>query len=147
MKRNTSPKRKPAAPSVLGSKWTVLAALFAITLIAYGNSFGLGLAQDSLAIITQDTRIREVTAGNLELILRKDYWWPTPGDRIYRPVTTASLLVNYAVLGNGRDPAGYHWVNFLLHCVNVWLIYELALRLLQRPGPAFFAAALWAVHP
>ena len=31
--------------------------------------------------------------------------------------------------------------------INVWLLYELALLLLRRAGPAFFAAALWAVHP
>ena len=37
--------------------------------------------------------------------------------------------------------------NFLLHAINVWLLYELALLMFGRAGPAFFAAALWAVHP
>lgn len=138
--------RAPASLEVR-NPWTVRAALFAIVLAAYSDSFGLGLAQDSFAIITGDTRIREVTLENLKLILAKDYWWPKAADWLYRPVTTASFLMNYAAFGNGANPAGYHCINFLLHLLNVWLVYDLALLLLHRIGPAFFAAGLWAVHP
>ena len=129
------------------SKWRPRAALLLIALAAYANSFGLGLAQDSKAIVTGDARLHAVTVDNLKLIFGKNYWWPKAGDGLYRPVTTLSLLFNYAVLGNGPNAAGYHAVNFLLHAMNVWLLYELALILFRRAGPAFFAAALWAVHP
>jgi tetratricopeptide (TPR) repeat protein len=129
------------------SKWRACAALLLIALAAYANSFGLGLAQDSKAIVTGDARLQTVSAGNVKLILGKNYWWPKSGDGLYRPVTTLSLLFNYAVLGNGANAAGYHAVNFLLHAVNVWLCYELALLLFRRDLPAFFAAALWAVDP
>ena len=121
--------------------------MFALSLLAYSGSFGLGLVQDSRPIVTQDPRIRELTAGNLQLILQKNYWWPKTGDGLYRPVTTASFLFNYAVLGSGIKPQSYHLLNFLLHAVNVWLVYELALVLFGTGWPAFFAAALWAVHP
>jgi protein O-mannosyl-transferase len=129
------------------SKWRARAVLFLIALAAYANSFGLGLAQDSKTIVTADARVQAVTADNIKAILTKNYWWPKAGDGLYRPVTTLSILFNYAALGNGPNPAGYHVVNFLLHAMNVWLVYELALLLLSRAGPAFFAAALWAVHP
>jgi tetratricopeptide (TPR) repeat protein len=129
------------------SKWRPRAALLLMALAAYANSFGLGLAQDSKAIVTGDARLHAVTVDNLKLIFGKNYWWPKAGDGLYRPVTTLSLLFNYAVLGNGPNAAGYHAVNFLLHAMNVWLLYELALILFRRAGPAFFAAALWAVHP
>ncbi|HTM47195.1 MAG TPA: hypothetical protein VL285_00840 [Bryobacteraceae bacterium] len=145
--RKSEPRVEGAAAKRAPGKWTIRAGLLAIAFAAYFNSFGLGLAQDSFALITQDARIREVTGANLALIVQKDYWWPKPGDHLYRPVTTASLLFNYAVLGAGASPAGYHWVNFLLHGLNVWLVYELASRLLRRAGPAFLAAALWAAHP
>jgi tetratricopeptide (TPR) repeat protein len=141
--RPGSGKNGPVQPS----NWHAPAALLLLTLAAYANSFGLGLAQDSKVIVSHDTRLREVNAENLKLILEKNYWWPTTGDGLYRPVTTLSLLFNYAVLGNGLNGSGYHAVNFLLHAVNVWLAYELALLLLGRGRPAFFAAALWAVHP
>ncbi|MGA3097067.1 MAG: DUF1736 domain-containing protein [Bryobacteraceae bacterium] len=139
-KHDERPKNRRAA-------WLVRAALVAIALLAYSDSFGLKLAQDSRVIVAQDTRIREASARNLALILQKDYWWPLPGDRLYRPITTASLLFNYAVLGNAGDGAGYHWINFLLHAGNILLAYELALLLFRRAGPAFLAAALWGVHP
>jgi tetratricopeptide (TPR) repeat protein len=129
------------------SKWRARAALAAIALAAYANAFGLGLAQDSKVIVTQDARLQAVTTDNLKLILTKNYWWPKAGDGLYRPVTTLSLLFNYSVLGNGPNAAGYHVVNFLMHAINVWLLYELALLMFRRAGPAFFAAALWAVHP
>ena len=51
------------------------------------------------------------------------------------------------MLGNAHEPAGYHWINFLLHLGNVFLVYALARRLLREFWPSFFAAALWAVHP
>jgi tetratricopeptide (TPR) repeat protein len=139
-KRDDRPKDRRAG-------WLVRAALVGVALLAYSDSFGLGLAQDSRVMVAHDTRIREASARNLALILQKHYWWPVPGDRLYRPVTTASLLFNYAVLGNGGNAAGYHWINFLLHAANVLLAYELALLLFRRAGPAFFAAALWAAHP
>lgn len=143
----TPAQRKSRHEPQKGSKWTVRAALAVLALAAYSNSFGLGLPQDSRVMITEDARIRSVSTENIAQIVSKDYWWPRPGDFIYRPVTTLSFLVNYAVLGNGSSPAGYHWINWLLHALNVCLVYELALRLLARPAPAFFAAALWAVHP
>jgi tetratricopeptide (TPR) repeat protein len=105
------------------------------------------LALDSRAIITRDARIHAATTANLVLIVGKDYWWDMPTDGLYRPVTTLSLLFNYAVLGNGSEATGYHVLNFLLHAVNVWLVFELALLVLGSTRPAFLASALWAVHP
>ena len=66
---------------------------------------------------------------------------------MYRPLGTLSYLFNYAVLGNGEHPEGYHWINLLLHLGNVLLVYALARRLLKNFWPPVFVAALWAVHP
>ena len=128
-------------------KWKWRAALCGITLAAYANSFHLGLAFDAKAIVTGDRRIHELTTENLGLIFQKDYWWPVSSDRLYRPVTMLSYLVNYAILGSGESPAGYHSTNFLLHLANVWMFFELALWMLGGAEAAFLAAALWAVHP
>lgn len=123
------------------------AALCAIALLAYADSFGAGFAMDPVELVLKDTRIRAVTSENLNLILHNDYLWRLYPSGLYRPVTTLSFLFNYAILGNGEDAAGYHIVNFLLHIGNVWLVFALARRLFQRTEPAFVAAALWAVHP
>src|SRR5208283_725355 len=66
---------------------------------------------------------------------------------LYRPLTTFSYLFNYAILGNGVAPAGYHCVNFALHAVNIALVYLLGWLLLAEFWPAFALAAIWAVDP
>jgi tetratricopeptide (TPR) repeat protein len=123
------------------------ALLALLTFLAFANSFSAGFFLDNKGLLLQDPRIREFTGENIRLIFQHTYWWPTGEMGLYRPFTTLSYLFNYAVLGNGQDPTGYHWINFLLHLGNVFLVYALACRLLREYWPSFFAAALWAVHP
>jgi protein O-mannosyl-transferase len=80
---------------------------------------------------------------------------------LYRPVTTLSYLFNYAVLGNGDRPFGYHLLNLLIHITNVLLVYFFLRTLekreahedrrgLVRGGDRLVPltiAAMWAVHP
>jgi len=132
--------------------WLAGLALFVLTLLAFSNSFSAGLALDNQLLISGDPRIREASAGNLSQIFQHTFWWPNGEAGIYRPLTTLSFLFNYAILGNGTAPAGYHWINFLLHAANVLLVFALSLRLFNRmPDRAFplalSTAALWAVHP
>jgi len=86
-------------------------------------------------------------SANLDLILRRPYWWPIAETPLYRPLTTLSYLLNYSVLGHGDQPFGYHAANLALHIVNVWLLFALVLRISRRFWPAVLGAALWAVHP
>jgi hypothetical protein len=124
-------------------RWLAPAGLGALLLLAYTNSLGLGLAEDSKALLAQDHRLQSLTWHNLALILSKSYWWPVSADSIYRPVTMLSLAFNHALAGG---PFWFHLVNLLLHAVNVWLVWKLAERLLASRA-AWCAAALWAVHP
>lgn len=149
------PKKRVATPTATKSagfsgrfpNLCAAALLSAITLAAFSNSFATGFVFDSKQILLQDPRIRQATAENLGLIFQHTYWWPYGEAGLYRPFTTLSYLWNYAILGNRENPAGYHWVNFLLHTANVWLVYLLAMRLLRRYWQAVFLAGLWAVHP
>jgi len=102
---------------------------------------------DDRGLLVSDPRVHEASAGNIRLIVDHTYWWPSGETGLYRPFTTLSWLFNYAVLGNREQPAGYHWINFLLHAGNVLLVYALALRFTRRSSTAFFVAAVWAVHP
>jgi tetratricopeptide (TPR) repeat protein len=102
-------------------------------------------------LILRDSRIRAATPENFHLILTDEYWYHELTSGLYRPLTTFTYLVNYAILGNGPHPAGYHWVNFALHAVNIALVYLLGLLLFQetklKERLAFALAAVWAVHP
>jgi tetratricopeptide (TPR) repeat protein len=141
-------KKKPSIPNehVPPDLWLCL-GLGLLILIFFLNSFTAGLVYDAGIIIPADTRIQELNLTNLKLILTRDYWWPTDASTLYRPLTTLSYLVNYAVLGNGENPAGYHIVNFLLHWANVWLVFLIIRRLASRLDVALVAAALFAIHP
>jgi hypothetical protein len=55
--------------------------------------------------------------------------------------------LNYSVFGNADRPFGYHALNWLIHTINVWLVFTLSVRIGRRTWPAVFVAALWAVHP
>jgi tetratricopeptide (TPR) repeat protein len=120
-------------------------ALSALVLAAYSNCFQAGLVFDSSGVILHDARIRAVTPSNLRLISTGSYNGTAAG--LYRPLTTLSYLLNYAVFGNGTHPAGYHWVNLTLHAANVSLVYLLGIVVFGAPAAAFAMAALWGVHP
>jgi tetratricopeptide (TPR) repeat protein len=126
-------------------------ALSLLTLLAFSSSFSTGFALDNQTLLLGDTRIQSATAANVDLIVHHTYWWPNGESGLYRPLTTLSYLFNYAILGNGERPAGYHWINFFLHIANVLLLFALVLRLMAgRPRAlpvAFVIAMLWAVHP
>jgi len=124
-----------------------VAALVALALLAYSNSFRDGNTLDNYQLLRLDKRIQQATSQNVSDILHHTYWWPYGESGLYRPLATLSYLFNYSILGEGEQTAGYHIINFLLHACNIVLVYLLALRLLGTRGRAFAVAALWSVHP
>ncbi|MFZ0818668.1 MAG: hypothetical protein WAM91_01260 [Candidatus Acidiferrales bacterium] len=157
MGRNKA-RRQPSAPAQqiaekkvdFATRWNTLLvglALSVICVLAYSNSFSSGFVADNHYIIEQDPRLRAASSENIGLIMDYAYWWLPPEKGLYRPFTTLTYLFNYAILGNAGEPAGYHAVNLLIHLLNVFLVYGLALRFLRKAWPAFVTAAVWAVHP
>ena len=61
-----------------------------------------------------------------------------------RPLTNLTFWMNYHL--NSTNPLGYHAVNLALHAASVLLLY-IALQSLLPNQCAFWAAALFAVHP
>ncbi|MGB7761327.1 MAG: hypothetical protein WBL61_15965 [Bryobacteraceae bacterium] len=123
-----------------------LSAVIAVTLLAYANSFHAPFLLDSEGAILEDARIQAPTPEHVQRILTEQYW-QISNTGLYRPLTTLSYLFNYAVLGNGTDPLGYHWLNFILHALNIVLVYGLGLALFDRIPAATLLSALWALHP
>ena len=95
----------------------------------------------------QDTRVHQATLHNADRILSESYWADQPSTGLYRPLTTFSYLLNYAILGNGANPAGYHWVNLLLQAANVSLVYALGILIFGEPLLALALASFWGLHP
>jgi tetratricopeptide (TPR) repeat protein len=144
-----APQEQPAAPAWPALRphvWRVL-ALWAVALLAYSNSFRAGMTLDNATVILQDTRIQAATRQNVGLIFTEEYWYGNASTNLYRPLTTLSYLFNYAILGNGPNPAGYHCINFALHAANILLVYLLGLLIFRRTGLAMGMAGLWGLHP
>jgi tetratricopeptide (TPR) repeat protein len=109
-----------------------LLLLVALPLVVYANSFSTGFPLDNRALILEDARVHAATPENVDLILQHTYWWPVGESGLYRPVTTLSYLLNYAVIGNADRPAGYHVLNSGLHVINVLLVFLLVARIANR---------------
>jgi tetratricopeptide (TPR) repeat protein len=124
-----------------------LLLLWTLVLAAYSNSFQAALLFDNSPALLQDPRIRAVTVQNIGSILSEGYWHDNPASGLYRPLTTLSYLLNYAAFDSGSDPAGYHGFNFVLHGVNVSLVYALGTLILAEPSLALALAAVWGLHP
>ena len=124
----------------------LLAAVIAVTYLAYANSFHAPFLVDNPEVILNDTRVHAATAEHVHRILTQQYW-ETSNTGLYRPLLTLSFLFNYSVLGNGTDPYGYHWFNFILHAVNIMLVYALGLAIFKRIPVALLLSALWGLHP
>lgn len=124
-----------------------LAALCAVTVVAYGNTFRGGFVFDNRPLILQDPRVHAATSSNVAAIFEHTYNWPLAEHGLYRPFTSLTYLFNYAVLGNGERPAGYHWFNLLVHLTNVFAVYFIVVAVASRLEVAACAAAIWSVHP
>jgi hypothetical protein len=66
----------------------LLSAVFALTLLAYANSFQTGFPLDNRFLILEDPRLAAATSANLTLIFTQDYCYPQVVCGVYRPVTT-----------------------------------------------------------
>jgi protein O-mannosyl-transferase len=148
--KNRSRRVRPPAATHPPHWWPHLwrlALLWALVLAAYSNSFDAGFVYDNESAILEDARVHQATLHNAHRILTESYWVSQPTTDLYRPLTTLSYLFNYAILGDGANPAGYHWVNLVLHAVNVSLVYALGILIFGAPALGLALAAIWGLHP
>jgi Flp pilus assembly protein TadD len=63
----------------------------------------------------------------------------------WHPLTWLSHAMDCQIFG--LNPAGHHYVNILLHVVNVVLVFWLLWRATEFAGRSFMVAALFGLHP
>ena len=112
------------------------AALLAITLAAYAPALTAGYIWDDQENVSDNVQL--VSPDGLHQI-----WLIPPSNHRYSPLAYTSFWIEYRLWG--LAPWGYHLTNILLHSAAAILAWQLFAQL-QVPG-AWFAAALFAVHP
>ena len=127
-------------------KWLLILAVIAVAV--YANSTGGEFVYDDTRQILRNPLIQ-----NNALIgkaLSSDVW-AFKGDgtvvasNYWRPTFTAWHILNYRLFGS--SPAGWHWLNVLLH-TGVTLLAFLVLRKIDfSAAVAFCIALIFAVHP
>jgi len=124
-----------------GIRLEVAALMVAVTaLAAYVLTLGNGFAYDDIPVVLGDSRLASL---DLRAIFSGGYW-PNPDLGLYRPLTTLSFALDWALAGN--SPAWFHLVNVLWHAATC----VLALLLLARLFPvraALAGALVFALHP
>jgi protein O-mannosyl-transferase len=134
-------------------KTTILCGvLAAAVLAAYANHFNNGFHFDDFHSITQNLFIRDLH--NVPRFFTSTQYSSTlPDHRIYRPVVSTSLALDYR-MGHGLTPFWFHLSTFLWFLLQLILMFLLFRRImdLTLPHPsnvwvAFFAALCYGLHP
>ncbi|KAH8282742.1 hypothetical protein KR054_009461, partial [Drosophila jambulina] len=124
-----------------------LAACSALAFVLYLNTLNAGFVYDDRRAILANG---DVTAARpLSHLLRNDFWGTPLSDTgshgSWRPLSVLSFRMNFLV--GGVNPAGYHLVNVLLHCLATGLVVLVGHTLLPFRVGALAAGLLFAAHP
>jgi len=123
-------------PSAWRQAWLFGLFLAGLTIIAYYPAWHAGFIWDDDVYVTQNPLL---TAPNGLWRI----WFSLDSPSQYFPLTYTTFYLEHALWG--LNPAGYHWVNLLLHAANALLVWRVLARL-RVPG-AWLAAAVFALHP
>ena len=134
---NAIPRRSlKQSPSRWKRPWILGALLLLATVLAYQKAWQAGYIWDDDFYVTGN---RLLTAPDG---LRR-IWFSLDSPSQYFPLVYTTFRLEHALWG--LNPAGYHWVNILLHLANALLVWRL-LHVLRVPG-SWLAAAIFALHP
>jgi hypothetical protein len=127
-------------------RWRWLLPVVLLAFLAHAETLGYWfVASDTLPLI-ETSRATDL-AGFAALFAQplmagSDF---TATALFYRPISTLSYAIDYAVWG--LNPFGYHLTNVLLHMIAAALVAVCTARITRRRAVGALAGALFAVHP
>ncbi|XP_045488096.1 protein O-mannosyl-transferase TMTC1-like [Pieris rapae] len=134
--------------SVCENEWVTYTLVASVGALIYSNSLNGEFVHDDIPAIVSNG---DVNGANSVLRIFKDDFWGTPmsdphSHKSYRPLTTITFRVNYALCG--VSAWWWHLFNVILHAACCALVARTGVLIarLQRPFAAL-AALLFAVHP
>ncbi len=133
----TGQARAGGAMRVMVATAILTVAGFAVYANALHNPFLL----DDQFLIVSDERVH---TADFRAIFAQEYWPGPEGNRVWRPLTLASLALNWAV---SAAPWTFRLTNLLIHVAAAVAVFMLTRRLTGRFWPALAAGLLFVVHP
>ncbi len=121
-----------------------LAVVFVLVGLIYSNHFNNEFHFDDSHTVVENPWIRDVH--NIPTIFKDATTFSTlPPNRVYRPIVTASLAVDYA-LGHGLKPLWFHISTFFWFMLQLGVMFLLFSRV-SSPAAALAATAIYGMHP
>jgi len=127
-------------------KWLALVALSMTlaTLLIYGRAYDYPFVFDDHHAILDNHDIQKPD-NLIKAFYDPDIFSDQPGRRMYRPLVTASYIINWAISGN--DPGGWRPFNFVVHIGCGVVLFMLLDLMVTRRIIAALAAGAFTVHP
>jgi hypothetical protein len=135
--------RPEAGTVVFKRRWggTVSLALGLLCLGLYANALPNPFIFDDLPLVQHDSRVRDFEFGR---IWTEQYWGEGHRDKLYRPLITLSLALNWLL---SDQPWTFRLVNLALHAACCILVFHLMRALFDDFRAAILGAGLFAIHP
>jgi tetratricopeptide (TPR) repeat protein len=114
-----------------------------LTLAVYVQSMTYGVVYDDRETVPSHKTVSESWSTVSQYFTRD--LTSEHNSNFYRPLSALFCRVMTSIFGS--NAAGWHICSVLLHVLCVLLVFALGRRLLHSRTTAFFAAALFAVHP
>jgi protein O-mannosyl-transferase len=120
-------------------KTTLLGCMLLLAFLAYTNALANGFVYDDHSQIEQNPYVHGFR-GIVKILTMSQ-----PSGNYYRPLMNFGFLLSFKLFG--ASPYGFHLVSVLLHCVVVWLVYEVGTALTSDETFGLIAAMCFAIHP
>ena len=111
--------------------------------VVYGNGIKGGFVFDDVVVVQKRPDLKSIT--HLPLLFIEPYHLHRPQSGLFRPLTTASYLLNHAIIRH--TPAGFHVVNIILHALVSAMVFWLIWHLFFRYDLAWISWLLFMVLP
>ncbi len=145
---------KPNSPANRWMIWVIVITGFLFYINTLNNQYAL----DDSIVITQNQLTRQGLQG-IPKILTTDSFYGFFGQQKdlvaggrYRPLSLITFAMEYEFFG--LKPAFSHFINMLLYCLTLWMLFKILNRLFKTSDNQhwirhipFLAVMLFAVHP
>ena len=147
-KKKTKKRNETNRSNILkenNNKKFLLIAILLLTIVVYSPSFTAEFTNwDDGAYVVENQLIKNLSVENIKTIF-SEYFISN-----YHPLSLLSLSIDYQI--GGKTPFVYHFVNILLHLINIVLVFLMIFFILEALGIsrkieiALITSALFAVH-